>query len=109
MPRASQVVIAALVLAGCSGPELGEPVGPCTVYKPDARGGGYDVGDAGLVTVYLEDEQLVLVQIMPDAGWEAELVEEVDGEITIAFTQGGERVTFGAQIDGSLLAANWCP
>jgi hypothetical protein len=109
MKRAAQVLIAVVVLAGCSGPRAERTVGPCTVFDADAGGGGYAVGDAGEVLVYLERGELVVARISPAMGWELDLVNEVDGELEVAFTQGGERVTFGAQVDDDVLAAHWCP
>ena len=109
MLRSARVLIAAVVLMGCSGPAPTQSVGSCTVFPPDKGGGGYAVDDAGEVLVYLERGELVLVHIRPAAGWESELIKEVDGEIEVAFTQGGERVTFGALVDDDLLTAHWCP
>jgi hypothetical protein len=109
--RAVLTLIPVLVVSGCggSGPGPGQTVGPCTVYSPDARGGGYGVGDAGVVEVYLERDELLLVQVRPATGWESELVTEVSGEIVVAFSRGGERYTFAAFVDGDALAAQWCP
>ncbi len=108
MSRARHALVAAVLLAGCGSPE-GRLVGDCTVYEPDAGGGGYAVGDAGVVEVYLERGQLVLVQVRPAAGWDSELLREEDGELELAFSRGGERVTFGAQVEDDALAAHWCP
>ncbi len=109
MLRALHVLIIAVMLVGCSGPQQGQTVGPCTVYSPDFDGGGYTVGDAGVVEVYLERGQLVLTQIRPSVGWEAELLKEVDGELEVAFSRGGDRATFGALVEDDVLAAHWCP
>ncbi|GAA2727152.1 hypothetical protein [Cellulomonas aerilata] len=109
MVRAGRVLVVALLLAGCTGPRAEEAVGPCTVYGADAGGGGYTVGDAGEVLVYLERGELRLVHIRPAPGWESELVTEADGEIEDAFSRGGDRVTFGAVVDDDVLAAHWCP
>jgi hypothetical protein len=107
--RPMQAIIVAVLLAGCGGSPEGELVGNCTVYKPDAGGGGYAVGDAGVVEVYLERGQLVLVQIRDASGWESEVLQEEDGELEVAFSQGGERITFGAQVGDDVLDAYWCP
>jgi hypothetical protein len=107
--RAVGALVAAVVLAGCGEARPAQPVGPCTVYSPDSRGGGYAVGDAGEVVVYLERGQLVLVHVRPAMGWESEPVTEVDGELEVAFSRGGDRVTFGALVDDDVLAAHWCP
>jgi hypothetical protein len=108
MRRTAHALIAAIVLAGCSGQAAGVSTGPCTRYTDDAGGGIYAVGDAGDVEIYLERDRLVLVTIRPAEGWDHEVVKEVDGEIAVELSRPSEDLAFRATVEDGAIVAEWC-
>lgn len=75
-----------------------EPAERATVAQAAAGPIGYQVGDAGLVTLSVENGQLEVVSVEPGAGWTVEEIEEEDGEIEVEFSGPAGEMEFAAAL-----------
>lgn len=78
------------------------------VAVPEPPNGVYAVADAGTVTVTMVDGALVLGDVAPAGGWEAEVVEESDDEVEVELAAGGEQLDLEVEIDDGAVVAQIC-
>ena len=128
-PAAVLALGAVLVVAGCGGGEVELPSGPSSDLQsedasPEAVPGGevgsytgdlpaegecvampsepeglYTIGEAGSVTVLLEDDALVLDEVEPAEGWTHSVATEEPTEITVELTGEGRSLVFEATLE----------
>src|SRR5690606_35628303 len=64
--------------------------------------------DAGDVTLRVEGDRLVLVDVQPSDGWTHRVDEDDDDEIEIDFRDNGREIDFEAEIDDGRLKIDVC-
>ena len=73
-------------------------VDPVSAPVSTAQTTTYNVGQSGRVTVTVNNGELRVTSVTPNAGWSAKLPEYDDGEIEVEFYSGSLKVEFKARL-----------
>lgn len=88
------VVTAVVALSG-----VAWATGTLQTTAVDATATTYEVPDAGTVTLSVENQSLVLIDVTPSTGWAATIDAQTTREIEIEFTTEGRHVRFDAELE----------
>lgn len=106
-PAAQTSASSSDILTSRSDDDGGEELAPTTAAIEATLGETtYQVGDAGLVTLALDDSGLRIVAVAPAADWRVKESEAGDAEAKVEFQRGEVEVEFKAVIKGGEIHAS---